>query len=240
MISERDLAEKFSVIWKQSFPLLTANFIKAFNETQITNINKSAITPDEEIRYDIVSEIAFYLTRIVSEEDITVDKYIKANGLNILFSNACKSIWKREKTSEDSLTVAESNDIVNLSNNTLEFINKVKKQQVHFCPKFKGYGFISNLEGDLVIDDTLYEIKTVSRNFKSSDLKQLFIYLALQQVEKKSNWKYAGLYNPRRGTYCRFDIKKIIYDLTGGDTPNEAFENLLNQLIRDVDIDSIF
>ena len=86
----------------------------------------------------------------------------------------------------------------------------------------------------------MYEIKTVNRNFKSSDLKQLFIYLALRQVSEEENWKYAGLYNPRKGTYCKFNVKSLIYNLTGGQTPNETFDNLLNGLVRDIEIDSTF
>ena len=100
--------------------------------------------------------------------------------------------------------------------------------------------FIPDLIADLSISDTLFELKTVNRNFKSSDLKQLFIYIALRQVSEKENWRYAGLYNPRKGTYCKFNIKSLIFNLTGGKTPNEAFENLLNGLNRDVEIDSRF
>tara|TARA_B110000046_G_scaffold8836_1_gene8984 strand:- start:2892 stop:3314 length:423 start_codon:yes stop_codon:yes gene_type:complete len=134
----------------------------------------------------------------------------------------------------------EVEEIEKICENTLEFIKITKKKKVEFKPKLKGYSFIPDLTADLSIDDTLYEIKTVNRNFKSSDLKQLFIYLALRQVSEEENWKYAGLYNPRRGTYCKFNVKSLIYNLTGGRTPNETFDSLLNGLVRDIEIDSTF
>ena len=43
MISERDISEKFSAIWKQNLPLMTPSFMRVFNEAQIKRINKNPI-----------------------------------------------------------------------------------------------------------------------------------------------------------------------------------------------------
>ena len=242
MITERDIAEKFSIIWKQHFPLLTPNFMRVFNEAQIFNIN-APIPINENVRNDIVSEVAFNIVERITVEKSTVEEFInKKNNLEKIVATTAKIIWKTDNYSDKDLVLNEFelNEIKRICNNSLEFIDKVKKSQLQFKPKFKGYSFIPDLVGDLTIDDTLFEIKTVNRNFKSSDLKQLFIYLALQQVSNGLNWKYAGLYNPRKGTYCKFNIKSLIYNLTGGKTPNESFENLLDSLTRDIQIDSKF
>jgi hypothetical protein len=243
MISERDIAEKFSVIWKQNFPLLTANFMRVFNEAQIKMINKQAIPITEELRFDLVSEAAFNLSESIIGTDDTAIGYLSDNQkLTLLIEKTARNIWKTGNYKPDDLklTVPEKLEIIKISNNIVEFISKTKKETFQFNPRLKGYSFIPDLEADLLIDDTLYEIKTVNRNFKSSDLKQLFIYLALKQVSQEGNWKYAGLYNPRKGTYAKFSIKSLIYNLSGGKTPNEAFENLLNGLVRDIQIDSKF
>lgn len=242
MITERDIAEKFSIIWKQHFPLLTPNFMRVFNEAQIFNIN-APIPINENVRNDIVSEIAFNIVEKIMIEKTTVEEFINdENNLKKIIETTAKVIWKSANYSEADLILNEYelNEIIRICNNLSEFITKLKKSQLQFKPKFKGYSFIPDLVGDLSIDDTLFEIKTVNRNFKSSDLKQLFIYLALQQVSTGLNWKYAGLYNPRKGTYCKFNVKSLIYNLTGGKTPNEAFENLLDGLTRDIQIDSKF
>jgi len=243
MISERDIAEKFSVIWKQNFPLLSPNFIRVFNETQIEVVNPNPVSTVDDVRYDLVSEAAFNYSKIIFENKIkAVDFLSDKNNLDLLIVQTLKDIGKDEThVAVDSiLTENELQEIIKLSDNTLEFIDKTKGKDITFKPKLKGYGFISDLEADLSIDDTLFEIKTVTRNFKSSDLKQLFIYLALRQVSDSSNWKYAGLYNPRKGTFGKFNVKNIIYNLSGGKTTNEAFENLLNGLVRDMEIDSKF
>ena len=242
MISERDISEKFSTIWKQHFPLLTPNFIRVFNETQISSINRNQVIVLEEVRYDLVSEAAFNLAELAFiSKQTSAEAFVEEEQLKILEITA-KSIWKSGNYTENDLFISdiEKQEIVLIADNTLEFIEKLGRQEVLFKPQVKGYSFIPDLVADISIDDSLFEIKTVNRNFKSSDLKQLFIYIALRQVSEKENWKYAGLYNPRKGTYCKFNIKSLIYNLTGGKTPNEAFENLLNGLNRDVEIDSRF
>lgn len=243
MISERDISEKFSAIWKQNFPLMTPNFMRVFNEAQIKQINKNPISNSENIRYDIVAETSFNLSEIATVEDKSVDDIIKdTNEFKRIVSETAKSIWTsgNYKIEDIKLEKSELKEIQKICENSLEFIQLTKKNKVEFKPRLKGYGFIPDLTADLSIDDTLYEIKTVNRNFKSSDLKQLFIYLALRQVSEGVNWKYAGLYNPRKGTYSKFNVKSLVYNLSGGQTPNETFVNLLNELVRDIEIDSTF
>lgn len=243
MINERDIAEKFSAIWKKNFPLLTPNFIKVFNDTQIIEVNTYAIEVSEDIRYDLTSEIAFNLSEIVINKNLSANEFVSNKvQFEYLINQTAKNIWKSNDFTSKQLELSKSEleYVLKISDNIVEFISKIKKENVSFRPKLHGYGFIPDLDADLSIDDTLYEVKTVTRNFKSTDLKQLFIYLALKQVSDSTTWKYGGLYNPRRGTYCKFNVKSIIYNITGGKTPNEAFENLLNGLVRDIEVDSKF
>lgn len=243
MISERDIADKFSAIWKQNFPLLTPSFIKVLNENHVEVINTCPVLVESQIRFDLVSEIAFSLSELVFHGKISIDDISSSGGFLLnLAKITARNIWASDDifSVNPSLSHEEMIDIVLIVKNTIEFINKHKGSTVEFRPKLSGYGFIPDLSGDILIDSTLYEIKTVKRNFRSSDLKQLFIYLALKQVKDHKCWKEAGLYNPRRGTYCKFNVKAMISKLSGGRTPNETFENLLNELVRDIVLDSKF
>ncbi len=243
MINERSIAEKFTAIWRQNFPLLTSNYIRVFNETQLKEINSVPVLTNKGIRYDIVSEIAFNLAEIASKDKITIISIIRDKiKFKSIIKHTAKTIWTTGNYTDNDLILTDGEivDIIGISNNIMEFIIKEGGSNVEFRPKVKGYSFIPDLEADLAIDDTLYELKTVKRNFKSSDLKQLFIYLALRQVSEKENWSYAGLYNPRKGLYCKLNIKQTIYNLSGGGTPNETFEHFLNGLERDIEIDSKF
>ncbi len=243
MISERDLAEHFTVIWKQHFPLLTPNFMRVFNDSSVIPINKSIIETNTDVRYDLVSELAFNLAKFSFEENINITKIFNdPDILKMLVTKTVKSIWKSVDYTDKELIISgiEFDNSESLAINILDFIKIHHLIKTEFEPKLLGYGFLQNLIADLSIDDTLYEIKTVNRNFRSSDLKQLFIYLALQQVTGDKKWVYGGLYNPRKGVYCKFKISSLIYNLSGGKSSIEVFESFLNSLNRDVQIDSRF
>src|SRR5262249_40076034 len=68
-------------------------------------------------------------------------------------------------------------------------------------PTFPGCGIIAPCEGDLRTDDTLYEIKAVDRNFRSMDMRQLFVYCALSRAASLKAISRIGLVNPLLGTY---------------------------------------
>lgn len=243
MINERKIAEKFTAIWRQNFPLLSSNFIRVFNSTQLNEINTNPVITNEEVRYDLVSEVSFNLSELSIKDSITVDNILEDKlKIENIIKHTARTIWTSGNYSDENLVLTdeEISDIKSISNNILEFIKKEGGGSVEFRPKVKGYGFIPDLEADLSIGNTLYELKTVKRNFKTSDLKQLFIYLALRQVSDAENWDFAGLYNPRKGLFCKFNVKKTIFNLSGGKSPNETFENLLNGLVRDIEIDSRF
>lgn len=243
MISERDLAEKFTDIWKQHFPLLTSSYMKLFNEAKPKKINQELITNlSEDIRYDLVSQLAFNIVEKVSSKKIEYSDIWKEKQLKPIIEQTAFEIWKNKNLNykEINFLETEKNDCQNICNNIFEFLNKITVVSSSFKPKFSGYGIISNLIGDLEIDGTLYEIKTVQRNFRSSDIKQLIIYLALSHVQGDLTWERAGLYNPRRGTYCVFNVEKLIYDISAGKSTSESFKSLLDSFTREVNIDSRF
>lgn len=243
MINERNLAEKFHSIWKMNFPLLNSNYMRLFNEEQVYDIEQPVIDTLDNVRYDLVSECAFNIVSN-SYDKTSIDNIINEDDeLAKIVKATAKSIWLSGNFTENELKLSllEVEQVRKISKNLEAFIRRDNPIKVVFRPELRGYGFIPDLEADLSIDDTLYEIKTVKRNFKTSDLKQLIIYLALQQVNSESkSWEYAGLYNPRKGKYCRFKVSTFISNITGGKTPNEAFYDFLNSLIRDIQTDSKF
>lgn len=243
MISERTIAEKFASVWKLSFPFLNSNFMRVFNEGQVGKFGYSTIDVGNNIRYDLISECAFNVVVESYNKFKIEDLVLNDKELDRIIKYTAKSIWLsgNYEISDLTLNEAEVEQIISLSNNLLKFIDSHPTINVNFRPCLKGFGFISDLEGDISIDNTLYEIKTVKRKFRTSDLKQLIVYLALQQVDdSKESWVYAGLYNPRTGAYCKFNVTSFVSSITGGKTPNEAFSDFLNSLVRDIQVDSKF
>src|SRR6185369_5114135 len=96
MISERDIAEKFSVIWKQNFPLLSPNFIRIFNETQIEVVNTNPVPTTDDVRYDLISESAFNLSEgVIKSNTKAIDFLSDKNNLDNLIAQTVKGIGKK-------------------------------------------------------------------------------------------------------------------------------------------------
>lgn len=235
MINERDIAQKFKATWKEHFPMLNPDFIWGLNYVDVKRINSSQIIAPPLIKYDLVAEAAFNLSALAYEKQESPASIFQdeSRRQDIIESTAHSIRRLRNYALSDlNLSDIEVADIIGIAENTLEFIKKMGGQRVVFRPEIIGYGFIPNITADLAIDDTLFEIKTVNRNFKSSDLKQLFIYLALQQVSNAENWNNAGLYNPRKGTFIKFNVVNMIDKLTNSKSAQETFQNLLYDLNR--------
>ena len=133
---------------------------------------------------------------------------------------------------KDSLALAEQYDY---------FLEKQKGTNVEFSPAVAGAGFLGVCRADLSIDNTLYEVKTVSRNIAGKDIKQLLIYLALQYSTGQRRWVNAGFYNPRKAHFYKFSIDHLVYRTSGGKSTSELFSDVIDFLCsRGVEIDTAF
>ncbi len=243
MINEKIISVKFSHIWKENLPILTRGYMTLFNQTQIVEVNKNKIPAVSEVRYDLISEVGFKLAKEIKQNQTSINLYLKGSDkLKDIIIKTANIIWQPNSFSEQNLNLndIEYQQCLAISSNIIEFIDGLEQDKIVFYPKVKGYGIIPELFADLSIGDTLYEIKSVNSNFASSHLKQLILYLALGQISGNKEWLYGGLYNPRKGVYCKFMVEKLIYSLSGGMLPNEVFRNLLNSLIREIQLDIRF
>lgn len=232
MITERDIAKRFSATWLESFPVLSANFMRVFNESHISQYHGNQFVPILG-HSDVVSEYGFFLAKLAFEEKIDLhDARISVPLHDTAFSNALSTFHNTSRVSDlpDNLSEEERKEGLQLASNILSFINSFNPTQVTFMPKVSGYGIIGACNADVSIDHTLFEIKTVKRTFRSKDLKQLILYLALGTISGEQEWSHAGLYNPRSGRFCRFNIAGLIGYLSGGRTPIDAFRRLLDSL----------
>lgn len=87
-------------------------------------------------------------------------------------------------------------------------------------PLFYGCGFIDASEGDVIFKKTIYEIKTVDRAFRSSDVRQVITYTALNFASEQYQVDNIGLFNPRRGEYCEFELDYVCSEISGRSAPD--------------------
>lgn len=92
-------------------------------------------------------------------------------------------------------------------------------------PVFEGCGYVDASEGDVIYGDTLYEIKTVDRSFRSNDIRQLIVYAALNALKPVSPIRKIGVVNPRRGTTFALPLEYVSREISGKSS-SELFEDI--------------
>lgn len=118
---------------------------------------------------------------------------------------------------EKDFDVDERREISEISRRLHSFFIDVDRKMV-LRPIFKGCGFIDASEGDVVYGDTIFEVKTVDRLFRGSDIRQTITYAALNFAANQYEIERIGLINPRRGLFCDFDLDQVCSEISGRPT----------------------
>ena len=250
MITEKVIAKEFNGLWEETLPLLTPSFVRLFNEANseiLTDLPSSKfmqIPISSAIeKHDLVAELSFQIAKLSKDNAISIDA-IKSNSMFFeeAFYNSIQFLKKYSNLkSYQALNVGEITESYELANQYVHFFSYIKANVIEFSPKIAGSGFLGVCEADLSVDDTLYEIKTVSRNFAGKDIKQLIIYLALQHSTGSRRWLHAGFFNPRKSLHYKFSVDHLIYRTSGGRSTSEVFKDIIDFLeSRGIEIDAIF
>lgn len=123
------------------------------------------------------------------------------------------SIEKYKKPS-----VKGKNEAIAIAKNLRAYFSKnVNVSKIIFFPQFSGCGCISDCEGDIMIETTLYEIKSGDRGFRLVDLRQVLVYCALNYIKHTYLIENIVLLNPRRGVLFPIKVDSLCREITGSD-----------------------
>lgn len=250
-MNERDFAKGFPEVWGNHFPLLTPNFVQVFNEAYVQRITDPSgmvaripLGADTH-QADAIAEFAFHLAAGAYAVGTSVDH---ASGDPQLTERAMTEALLAVRGQRGqmspivySLSEAEQSEGIALARIYERFIGLWPADAaVEFSPAIAGANIMPSCRADLSLGAALYEIKTVSRNFQSRDIRQLLIYLALQAATGDRRWLYGGLFNPREGVFCRFSVDWLVERLSGGRPPLDVLVGFVLALSRDTEIETRF
>jgi hypothetical protein len=250
MISEKNIAAEFKGFWGESLPLLTPSFVRVFNEANLFDLteypnSKIRVVPigSDIERHDFVAEFSFQLAKLAHKQSLVIDDLRDdQEHIHAAYSSTV-SFLKKYRSDDGIAAIAkqELDESFEIAEQYKHFIDSINCSTVEFSPKVAGAGFLGLCSADLSIDDTLYEVKTVSRNIAGKDIKQLLIYLALQHSMGQRRWRNAGFYNPRKAQSYRFSIDHLVYRTSGGKSTSELFSDIIDFLSnRGVELDTAF
>ena len=225
MISERVASRAFESVWRTHLPLLTPAFMNSFNQQfvkPIVCIGKplppvpAPSTPDSP---DLVAELGIQIVRSALEAQVSVDDVATDQfSVHAAWLRSLNLVSRYEGKQPDSaamqLNPHDTDNAFRLARNLSVFVDQFDGD-AEFAPLVPGAGTLSQCEADLAIDHTLIEVKTVSRRFRSIDLRQLLIYLALDWISGEPRWIRGCLVNPRRAVWVDFDADWLVRRLSG-------------------------
>lgn len=242
-MNEREIANGFSAVWSEHFPMLSPTFIVAFNEAFVRPIlgSNGIVQPVSSkvktLRPDVLAEFGFRLASAASQAGKSV-RVAATDDLVLDAANSAAAKRIREfrpglPLEELRLDLQEQQEGVRLAAVYEEFVRLWPSETVTFSPMVPGNGILNPCFADLAVGRTLFEVKTVSRSFQSRDLRQLLVYLALQSATGQPRWDYGGLLNPRLSLFCTFSVDWLVTRLSGGRSPKMVFTDFVQALARD-------
>lgn len=250
MISERTFASGFSPLWQSAFPLLTPNFIQVFNREYVErfrNCRGKLVRPVKRgadvDAPDLVAELAFQAAKLATRNGMGVADLFRDASLVAQAWESSLSLLRMYEgvTDEEGRELpnqAEIDDAFLLAKNIRAFL-PASSVGTEFSPRIPGAGAMPECEADLAVGDKLVEVKTVTRNFSSRDLRQLLVYLALDWVSGNRRWKNGCLLNPRRGLKADFVVESLVKRISGTSV-GDVFRELVDGICRDVEMDAKF
>lgn len=231
MISERKFSSTFSSFWGQLLPM-GKPFVRKLNlacERQVApTISKMPV--DREKR-SVVNELSFRLFK----EQVEKGKKVKTARLNELSGEVIKYIQRLSYNIPEipPLSKEEIEEAVEIASSLMCFFPEAILQKLLFWPPFRGCGNIQPCQGDIILSDTLIEVKAGDRHFGINDLRQVLVYLALNFSSQQYDLKNVELINPRTGLYFNAPIKTIVEECSGR-LPADIFLDIIEFVSNEV------
>ncbi|QWE17166.1 hypothetical protein [Polynucleobacter sp. AP-Nino-20-G2] len=163
-----------------------------------------------------VNEVAFRAFSRIRHSKITPDRTNVQKAISESIEEAIGYVNRFISDAKNTISEFDENCIREstfLAFRLLHFFPN--KGSLTIQPAFVGCGLISACEGDVIVDNCLYEIKAGDRAFRISDLRQLLIYTALAYSNRSLTFNYIGLFNPRTGVTWRRSIDHVCLAVAG-------------------------
>lgn len=217
MIDATSFANSFNAFWHAYTPTCE-HFVRRLNLDGLNRFERPMPKSGTSKRRALIAEYAFSLfieemkDNVVDGEGRSGDAIKEAAWLATemrLAPYVRQGLELNRNFNED-----ESHEINEISNRLVRFFIEPNRLPV-LRPRFSGCGFVDASEGDIIFGQTIYEIKTVDRPFRSNDIRQTITYAALNFASGQFEIRAVGLYNPRRSQFCDIDLDLVCSEISG-------------------------
>jgi hypothetical protein len=229
VIDAKSFANSYNAFWSEAAPTCE-HFVRRLNLESVERFEPPLPSPGSS-RAALIAEFAFSLFVERKREGTRKAKRSKAEIAQAAWTSTEKRLSPYADQGLDvnrRFSDQEAEEIGTISDRLSLFFKNAEERLI-LRPMFAGCGFVDGSEGDIISDDTICEIKTVQRSFRSSDLKQAVTYAALNYSSKQYPIENVSIVNPRSGLFVTTTLENLCLGISGAPAQN-FFETIIQTL----------
>lgn len=234
MISERKLAETFTSFWRDN--LRTGEEVVKFVNGQLNGVFDPLESEVSPRRRELVNEGAFLLATLRVEKRLLGQGKPSREILDRACAAAVEQAARMHRFDPDTISpldTRERDEVLELGERLEKILGVlVPRGEILPRPPFAGCGIVKSCHGDVLANGALFEVKAGEKNFRLVDLRQLFIYGALNYAEPRYELVELGYVNPRRGVWYREELG-VLVQLAAGVSSVELFSEIVDFISSD-------
>lgn len=225
MISEVTFARQYTSFWQQALPMSTP-LVRTLNRRPEV-FDKHELLAGR-VRWDVLGDLCVRLLGHRISKGRLRRKELSGKEIAELAKEAVAFVRRqRGGAKSPGPFLAEIETARKLAGRLARFLEEFEpRRYIIPHPQFDGCGVIDACRGDLLVGETLYEVKLNEKGFRVTDLRQLVIYSALNYARPRHKLKRIAVVNPRLGIFFRSDLRGMLELMAGTD----AFD-LLSEIL---------
>lgn len=214
MISELSFIRDYTSFWRTISPL-SEDFTRKINIIVLDKIHAEMDDNNLKSKSGLINEIGFEIFARSISTHLPPDEIIskELDEITVKISSFIFNLRSKAPLYSRNLETTELEESREIAIRLLNFFQNF--QNIIVRPYFQGCGRLGACQGDVIADNSLYEIKSGNRKFKSVDLRQLVLYLSLNHYSKQYDIQNLGLYNPRKGYHYSESHEKFSQQFCG-------------------------
>ena len=218
MISGTRFASSYTSLWQELLPTGEA-FVRRMNldrERFVAPLDSRV----EATRRALVNEVGFTMFKLSMSEGLSLGRtqYAKED-IDRIYLQAWETVQRSQwfvGLEVDQPNETEYDEVIEIARRLRNFFRGFHSgKNITLSPDFPGCGFVDDCVGDVLAEQTLYEVKSGERTFRLVDVRQVLIYLALNQSSKCYGINKVGFLNPRMGLFHSLDVDDLVFRVAG-------------------------
>lgn len=230
----REIPGVFDSIFTQLTPAVVAYFNRTAQLSCVTPVPVE-IVQESGLQRAMLFELAFAVGEcLLAKQDVDWD--------NCLWIAIRRQRRYFDARIPDTITTADRTIAEMVGNNMVSMLFELSRERgypVQPSPFIPGFQWISSGRGDFAAGPTLIEVKCSSKNFSTSDYRQIVMYWLLSfaaSVERNcAEWSEGILLNPRSAKYVLFQFDDLLRVIGAGRTKVEILQ-VFSSLVESRDI----